>query len=396
MFATVPSSWLADLLDGLFYGGYLQATEDQCRGLAAGFIGPNLVANLADFITGVGNRWPGSIFGGYAPPSYSQLRLWLDTPPGEADLDALTGPAAAAAMEAGTHRADPWWQIHRWVGIEAYLGVLAACLPGGSPPSVRRHAEATFQRIPTLNGLSPLPCHQRNSGTLAAFQAWWDATVAALVRRWRDQPWHDSVPVRLPHVCPDLGTHLGQPTGEHLAHLTRLKNQQHWFCIQQLNQAAGDPVPTPDGWLGALASVALAAWQAGDDLELDAADVSHFIALRGWMPKAGLSACLPPLDAALGNILMVPAAALTIPHPRYQPLLAAINGLVVRVATRGLPTTWDVLVYGPVPDLFAYLVIHPPGGPLLLGPGSAPVGGPTIDFASWVRRMNTHYNIPSG
>jgi hypothetical protein len=285
-------------------------------------------------------------------------------------------------MQAGSHGADPWWQINRWLGIEAYLHLFASRSGSTGPAlSVFAHALKRFNGVLSSNGLQAQPCRERGAGLTDAFRAWWEVVADTLCRCWQTEAWSGSAPVSVREVCGHLCRQLGQQPGSSLAHLTRLKNQRLWSCIQQLNQTASGPVPTEDGWLARIGGIVRDAALADDDVWLEAADVGSFIALRAWLTAAGLGASLPLLEAAFGHVLNLPPAELTVPNHALPALLSALNRLAHAIPTRGLPADWDARVYGPVPDLFAYPVV-------------SPAGGSAIDFVSWARLLNTHYHIP--
>ena len=246
MFKTANPGRLTDLLDNVFSGNAL--LQHECRQLATGFVGCNLVADLADFVTNVANSASGGVVGGPAPPSFAKLRGWLIEPPADWDaLAELIGPAGAAAMANGSHHFDRWWQINRWLGVEASLQMLApsstAAVP---PPSVLNHAQATAEKVLAASKAQPQPCRQRNAAVVQAFAPWLRATVVGVARLWRQHGWHQQAGNQ--HLVGLLARELGagcQP----LTTLTGTKNNQWLNCLQQLNQACGGRCPTPDGWL---------------------------------------------------------------------------------------------------------------------------------------------------
>ena len=370
MFQTSSPSWLIDCHDALVDGGSLQATALQCWKLTHGFVGCNLVANLAQLITGIGNRWPGSVFGGHGAASYADFGKFFFTPPNDwHTLDPFTDQTA---MLAGPFCNDPWWQIDRWLGIEACFRVLAPRIPSPRPPGpcAWDHARATFEGVAVSNGLNPVPCHRRDNGGLEAFRVWWETTADSLhdyIKAATDQ---EPGKVSLKAVVQFLAFGLCNSIGENLLQLTRVKNQLLWLCILQLNQERSGPVPTPDGWLAQTGSIFLDASVAGEDLQLGGADLANFSTLFTWLSEAGLAPLPQRLQAALG--------AQPIPNSYLPVLLEELTILSRRISTRGLPDDWDRRKIAPVPDLFAFSI--------------AAVG---FSFNSWWGMMNDYYHFPS-
>jgi hypothetical protein len=373
MFRATKPGWLTDLLDRAFSGHVLQRNE--CQELAAGFVGCNLVANLTEFVANIGNAGPGSVFGGQEPPSFANLRGWLNQPPPDwKSLTHLTGPRGAAAMAGGPHHFDPWWQIDRWLGIEAFLHLLAPRLAAaGPPPSAFGPATATAEGVPAVSRLQPPPCRQRNPAVAQAFATWWHATVECLVRLWRQHDWHQQVPL----VRQQLGGLLARELGtacQPLATLVGTRNNQLGNCLQQLNQARGGPCPTPDGWLALLGSQVVAAWEADDDFGFTQTDLQHLHTLAGWLPTVGLAPCELDLRTVFAGFLTPPAVEAVFPNTHLQEVVVVLNQLLAAIPIRGLPSNWSVRPL--VPDLFAYPV-HP-----------------GFDFAVWASTLNRLFGIP--
>ncbi len=350
MFTAQPHSWLARLHHHVARAQPLRRAgpADECRLLAHGFVGCNLVIDLTDFFGPLLRQDPAPVSGAL---TFRDLHAYLVNPPTTAERQAL---ATLAGLPPGPAHL-PWCAINLWLALEAYLRVLFRTAQAGWT-NIAWH---TFEQVLAPAGLGPAPCNSPTPPVAKAFEEWWAVAADRLTDLLANQLWPNRASFTTNLQVAGLLRRELDCAGP-LVQLVAQKNNRLTNCISQLNQGLAAPVPP--GWLGEVGGRLAAAAERGQTFTLSAADADGLGQMLSWLTAHGLDGRLAALAGGPAHALLHSLARQQAPQqvPHYEkglPLLLDGWQALVRVAaTRGLPDGWGVS--RPVEDLFFYPLVQ--------------------------------------
>jgi hypothetical protein len=286
------ASWLAETWNRCRQSDFLDRLE--VHRLVHGFIGVNLVRDLAEFLWTIANGGGIRLAGGVTA---GEVDSWLGNRSDPVRWARLTLPRTRTEINNGPDREHPWRRIYHWTARAALLQYLEG---GEAQTLAYTWALDVFRDLVPGGKCLPEVCQQRNSATVRDFQAWWRDVVGRLTR-WLDQERWERIrelerapltqlllkildpqePCPVDHPCP-------------LTQLTLSKNQQWQVCLEQRNFNRIPPLN--EEWFGGMTRRLLAAVEQRCPMEWNGEDGVNFTSLWRWMQDQGLD---PELEGIL-------------------------------------------------------------------------------------------------
>lgn len=384
---------LENIRDHLNQGGTLTGqtnnagvlTSKQCRQLAQGFVGCNVVRDVIDFLCPIIKESTDEIVPGIR---YVDLHAsWT----GSATIHAGALVRPLEGEESFLRGHDPWRCINRWLAVEAVIRVVEeveiAEGEGRRPSDIAISIANTDALDDALDTTS---CRTRSSSVTEGFKTWWNAYASnlsailaqlkLLLHDFRTIPENvvkRMIGRRIAHQI-DLGPEnqtaaasVDSADVSAIRGLTRLKNNQFHQCIASLNKAVEIPEFVRSGWVRTTVEALSKAKELRRRSTFTSDDLNKLRTLLDWVsgnvPEKESRGCLTTLRQVASD------------HPSHvegsqlDQVTDGLNCLANMLRTRGRPVDWAN--YRPVEDLFC--------SPLMAN----------FDFSAW-RDKAPDYGIP--